>query len=660
MGKNQSSSNLTNIIKQDANGNISFVSGSTTLMSVSSSGAIETTGNVAGTASYASNAELFNGLDSTVFATTGSNTFAGIQTVNSNLIVTGSITAQTLVVQTITSSVDFVTGSTRFGSLSSDTHVFTGSVNITGSTNLAGSLTVNKVAINSGNLNLASFPSLDLIVSGGIGFSSGGSGAAALVNRDGSGNTTFYGGSGDIKFTDLTMTSNYLTIKNAGNVGIGVIPSAWYTGYTALQVGFSGAIWSNKTSADTNTTMIGNNAYLNSGATNWIYQNNGFATRYTQVSGEHQFYTTASGTAGAAITWTQAMTLNSSGNLGIGTSSPSTLLHLSSTSTQLTLQNTDGGGNAERVGMFMTGGDTFKLISLNDNNTTRVDNILVANVLNGNVGIGTSSPNYKFEIGTVTPQFSLASTSATGYNEIYFHRNTTTVMGYIGVGVNSTVSANGDEFVIQNSISGGNIVFRTNRSGTVAERMRMDSNGVLKIGNGQTPDDGRNPGYANVAITYNNTSGYGEIQCLHQGINVYTLRLNNAGGQVYAGTSRLDNISDIRMKTDITSLGETLEIINQLQPKKFHLIDEKNGKLRYGFIAQELEGILDDFVYNSDIKYKDEENNIEIENIKGIENWASSWAALLIKGMQEQQIQIQELNTKLDAANVEIEALKNK
>ena len=243
MGKNQSASNLTNIIKQDANGNISFVSGSTTLMSVSSSGAIETTGNVAGTASYASNAELFDGLDSTVFtltssfaaftasqnilngtyATTGSNTFTGIQTVNSNLIVTGSITAQTLVVQTITSSVDFVTGSTRFGSLSSDTHVFTGSVNITGSTNLAGSLTVNKVAINSGNLNLASFPSLDLIVSGGIGFSSGGSGAAALVNRDGSGNITFYGGTGDIKFTDVTMTSNYLIIKSAGNVGIGTV-----------------------------------------------------------------------------------------------------------------------------------------------------------------------------------------------------------------------------------------------------------------------------------------------------------------------------------------------------------------------------------------------------------------------------------------------------
>ena len=51
----------------------------------------------------------------------------------SAILTTGAITAQTLVVQTITSSVSFVTGSTRFGSLLTNTHDFTGSVNITGS-----------------------------------------------------------------------------------------------------------------------------------------------------------------------------------------------------------------------------------------------------------------------------------------------------------------------------------------------------------------------------------------------------------------------------------------------------------------------------------------------------------------------------------------------
>jgi hypothetical protein len=54
-----------------------------------------------------------------------------------NFTVRGTLTAQTIVAQTITSSTDFVTGSTRFGSLSTNTHQFTGSVSITGSLTLS-------------------------------------------------------------------------------------------------------------------------------------------------------------------------------------------------------------------------------------------------------------------------------------------------------------------------------------------------------------------------------------------------------------------------------------------------------------------------------------------------------------------------------------------
>jgi hypothetical protein len=174
MSKTRDTGFLGNVIKVDTSGNVSFVSGSTTLATINTSGQLSGSSPVL-SSSYALNADLLDGLDSTQFtltssfaaqtasftaftasvnsftasqlvlngtyATTGSNTFTGIQTINSNLIVTGSITAQTLVVQTITSSVDFVTGSTRFGSsLSTSTHQFTGSVSITGSLIVSGTM----------------------------------------------------------------------------------------------------------------------------------------------------------------------------------------------------------------------------------------------------------------------------------------------------------------------------------------------------------------------------------------------------------------------------------------------------------------------------------------------------------------------------------------
>jgi len=90
-------------------------------------------GTITGTASYASNADTLDGAHLSVLATTSSNTFTGVQTVNSNLVVTGSITAQTLVVQTVTSSVIYSSGSNVFGNNIANTQTFTGSMNLTGS-----------------------------------------------------------------------------------------------------------------------------------------------------------------------------------------------------------------------------------------------------------------------------------------------------------------------------------------------------------------------------------------------------------------------------------------------------------------------------------------------------------------------------------------------
>ena len=66
-------------------------------------------------------------------ATTGSNSFRADQSITGSLVVSSTITAQTLVVQTVTSSIVYSSGSNNFGSALGDRQTFTGSVNITGS-----------------------------------------------------------------------------------------------------------------------------------------------------------------------------------------------------------------------------------------------------------------------------------------------------------------------------------------------------------------------------------------------------------------------------------------------------------------------------------------------------------------------------------------------
>jgi hypothetical protein len=67
---------------------------------------------------------------------------------------------------------------------------------------------------------------------------------------------------------------------------------------------------------------ISSNAYYNAG---WKYVASAYATQYLLdgSNGSHQFFTAPSGTAGDPITFTQAMTLDASGNLLAGTTTAS-------------------------------------------------------------------------------------------------------------------------------------------------------------------------------------------------------------------------------------------------------------------------------------------------------------------------------------------------
>jgi hypothetical protein len=108
-----------------------------------------------------------------------------------------------------------------------------------------------------------------------------------------------------------SSATNYLNLDASGQVGIGVTPSAWLIG-KVIQIGAtSGAFFYGAGGQ----CISGVNAYYDTG---WKYAANGFANYYQQSSGSHTWYNAPSGTANNAITWTQAMTLDTLGNLLIG------------------------------------------------------------------------------------------------------------------------------------------------------------------------------------------------------------------------------------------------------------------------------------------------------------------------------------------------------
>jgi hypothetical protein len=108
-----------------------------------------------------------------------------------------------------------------------------------------------------------------------------------------------------------------VTIDSSLNVGIGVVPSAWGASLKAFELGAKGNALFTTTSVLDGLFMV-NNAYYD---TSYKYASTGYASRYTHYQGAHQWFTAPSGTAGNAITFTQAMTLDASGNLLVGTTS---------------------------------------------------------------------------------------------------------------------------------------------------------------------------------------------------------------------------------------------------------------------------------------------------------------------------------------------------
>ncbi len=291
----------------------------------------------------------------------------------------------------------------------------------------------------------------------------------------GSGGNLFGGGTvGDFGLTSRagnlvfgTGSTERMRLDSSGNLGLGVTPSAWDTAiFRTLQVGGGGGSVSLSGRTDgTKDLVLGSNIYYGTG--NFRYVGTGVATMYRQDVAAHTWYTAPSGTAGNVISFTQAMTLDASGNLGIGTTS---------------------NGVAKIYAYTTSGGvDNFRMA---DENSTIASGIRAVGdaiafrtqaaerariTSGGDLGVGTTSPDAKLDVAGTGLVGLFGSESA---NNAYIGiKYNSTILGYFGNG--SGVAGPGSATDLSIGSTGARaLTFGTND----LERARITSTGNVVAG----------------------------------------------------------------------------------------------------------------------------------------------------------------------------------
>jgi hypothetical protein len=121
---------------------------------------------------------------------------------------------------------------------------------------------------------------------------------------------------GGDNFNFYTGGSSRIYINNAGVVGVGTTPNAnWTTAnnYSATQFRNASLFYRNASAE----FYFGNNHYYD--GSSWRYLSTTSAALFEMVSDTFSFLSAPSGTAGNAITWTSRLSIQSNGNVLIGT-----------------------------------------------------------------------------------------------------------------------------------------------------------------------------------------------------------------------------------------------------------------------------------------------------------------------------------------------------
>ena len=337
------------------------------------------------------------------------------------------------------------------------------------------------------------------------------------------------------------------------------------------------------------------------------------------------------------------VTIDSSGNVGIGTTSPAAKLQIQTqTNGNAAFQNSTSATGGVKINCFNDAANASSPFEL-DGSTLQF-NIAASEKMridsNGKLLIGDSASHVDDLLQIESPASGGGhgiqirrndSNSDQGIGRIIFGNNTDTDL--------ATISAKTD-----GANDSGALLFATQASGgSSTEKMRIDNNGKILVGK-----------------TAANITGSAGFELTDAGLNMYSTQTSGGvsstyhvlygsstkfyvdyAGVVYASNTSITSLSDERLKENVKDLDTGLSDILELKPKRF---DWKEGegtgeKNVSGFIAQDVE----------DTNFSDLVGNFKHNSLDDCKSFQySGLIPALVKSIQEQQEQIEALQSEIN------------